>query len=143
MLQCQPLTSPLPTNATTWPIDSNPPSNDFNFQQGVGLLNYLVQCNQPDLAFTCSFLSQYLNRPSRTHQNHFFHVLQYLQHSKDFCLVLGALTPSPSTLTAYSKASYATATQACSFAGSAILHNGLVGWRCAKMDINAPGLSTT
>jgi hypothetical protein len=44
MLQCQPLTSPLPTNATTCPIDSNPPLADFNFRRGVGLLNYLVQC---------------------------------------------------------------------------------------------------
>jgi hypothetical protein len=44
---------------------------------------------------------------------------------------------------AYSDASYATATEAYSFAGSAILHNGLISWRCSKMDIDPPATSTT
>jgi hypothetical protein len=143
MQDCRPITSPLPTNATTCPIDSTPPSPSFNFRRGVGLLNYLVQCTRPDLAFTCSYLLQYLNKPSKTHQNHYLHVLRYLQHTKDFGLVLGAVSPSISTLTAYADASYATATQAYSFAGSAVIHNGLIGWRCAKMDLDAPATSTT
>jgi hypothetical protein len=70
-------------------------------------------------------------------------VLRYIQHTKDFGLTLGAVDNTPSTLVAYADASYATASQAYSFAGSAILHNGLVGWRCAKMDDDAPALSTT
>jgi hypothetical protein len=143
MLDCRPITSPLPTNATTCQIDSASPSSGFNFRRGVGLLNYLVQCTRPDLAFTCSYLSQYLNKPSKTHQNHFLHVLRYLQHTKTFGLTLGAVSKSPSSLIAYADASYATATQAYSFAGSAILHNGLIGWRSSKMDDDAPALSTT
>jgi hypothetical protein len=67
----------------------------------VGLLNYLVQCTRPNLAFTCSYLSQYLNNPSKTHYNHFLHVLRYLQHTKDLGLVLGAVSETPSTLVAY------------------------------------------
>ena len=143
MIDFRPITSPLPTNTTTCPIDPTPPSSSFNFCQDFGLLNYLVQCTRPNLAFTCGFLSQYLNSPTKTQQNHFQHVLRYLQHTKDFGLVLGAVSPSLSTLVAHSDASHATATQAYSFAGSAILHNGLVGWRCAKMDQDAPATSTT
>ncbi|PLW10334.1 hypothetical protein PCASD_21665 [Puccinia coronata f. sp. avenae] len=129
MLDCQSITSPLPTNATTCPIDPAPISKGFNYRRGVGLLNYLVQCTRPDLAFTCSYLSQFLNKPSKTHQNHFLHFLRYLQHTKNFGITLGAVSTSPSTLVAYSDASYATSTEAYSFAGSAILHNGLIGWR--------------
>ncbi|PLW38782.1 hypothetical protein PCASD_12562 [Puccinia coronata f. sp. avenae] len=143
MLDCRSIGAPLPTNATTCPIDPAPISPGFNFRRGVGLLNYLVQCTRPDLAFTCSYLSQYLNNPSKTHQNHFLHVLRYIQHTKSYGLTLGAVSPTPSTLVAYADASYATATQAYSFAGSAILHNGLIGWRCAKMDSDAPATSTT
>jgi hypothetical protein len=143
MLNCRPITTPFPSNATTCPINTASPTPGFNYRRGVGLLNYLVQCTQPDLAFTCSYLSHFLNNPTKTHQNHFLHFLCYLQHTKDFGLTLGAVTKPPSTLVAYSDSSYATATQAYSFAGSAIIHNGLVGWRCAKMDNDAPAISTT
>ncbi|POW15070.1 hypothetical protein PSHT_07190 [Puccinia striiformis] len=143
MAECRSITSPLPTNAPTCPIDPLPPSTDFNFRRGVGLLSYLVQCTRPDLAFTCSYLSQFLNKPSKTHQNHFLHALRYLQHTKSHGITLGAVDNKPSQLVAYSDASHGSATQAHSFAGSALLHNGLVGWRCAKMDNDAPSLSTT
>jgi hypothetical protein len=112
MLDCRSIGAPLPTNATTCPIDPSSPSPGFNFRRGMGLLNYLVQCTRPDLAFTCSYLSQFLNNPSKTHQNHFLHVLCYIQHTKDFGLTVGAVSSTPSTLVAYSDASYAMATQA-------------------------------
>lgn len=143
MIDCRPITLPLPTNATTCPIDQAWPSPSFNYRWGVGLLNYLVQCTRPDLAFPCSYLSQFLNNPSKTHQNHFLHVLRYLQHSKNFGLTLGAVSPHPSHIIAYADASYCTAKQAYSFSGSAIFFNGLVGWRCAKMDDDSPALCTT
>jgi hypothetical protein len=143
MSDCRPITSPLPTNATTCPIDPSPPSAHFNYRRGVGLLNYLVQCTRPDLAFSCSYLSQFLNKPSKTHQNHFQHILRYLQHTRHLGITVGAVDDKPSNLVAYADASYATANQAYSFAGSAVLHNGLIGWRCHKMDVDAPSLSTT
>jgi hypothetical protein len=91
----------------------------------------------------CSYLSQFLNHPSKTHQNHFLHVLRYIQHTKSYGLTLGAVSNDPSTLIAYANASYATANQTHSFAGSIILHNSAVGWCRAKMDDEAPSLSTT
>ncbi|KAI7956622.1 hypothetical protein MJO28_003717 [Puccinia striiformis f. sp. tritici] len=143
MTNCRPITAPLPNNATTCPIDPSPPSPDFNYRRGVGLLSYLVQCTRPDLAFACSYFSQFLNKPSRTHQIHLLHALRYLQHTKTHGLTLGSVGGPVSKLVAYSDASHGSATQAYSFAGSAILHNGLVGWRCAKMDNDAPSISTT
>ncbi|KAI7965543.1 hypothetical protein MJO29_001291 [Puccinia striiformis f. sp. tritici] len=143
MSDCRPIAAPLPNNATTCPIDPSPPTPHFNYRRGVGLLSYLVQCTRPDLAFACSYFSQFLNKPSKTHQNHLLHSLRYLQHTKHLGLTLGSVGGPLSTLVAYSDASHGNATQAYSFAGSAILHNGLIGWRCAKMDNNAPSISTT
>jgi hypothetical protein len=143
MLNCRSMGSLLPTNATTCPINPLPLSAGFNFCRAIGLLNYLVQCTRPNLSFPCSYLSHFLNKPSKMHEVHFLHVLCYIQKTKDFGLTLGAVSPSPSTLVAYSDASYATATQSYSFAGSAILNNGLIGWRFAKMDIDPPAVSTT
>lgn len=61
MLDCRPVSAPLPSDVTTCPVDNTPPDLSFNFRRGVGLLNYLVQCSRPDLAFACSHLSQFLN----------------------------------------------------------------------------------
>ncbi|KAI7948485.1 hypothetical protein MJO29_010150 [Puccinia striiformis f. sp. tritici] len=143
MLDCRPIAAPLPNNATTCPVDPAPLTPGFNYRRGVGLLSYLVQCTRPDLAFACSYFSQFLNNPSKTHQNHLLHAMRYLQHTKNLGLTLGSVGGPASVLVAYSDASHGNATQAYSFAGSAILHNGLIGWRCAKMDNDAPSISTT
>jgi hypothetical protein len=102
-----------------------------------------VQCTRPDLAFAVSYLSQYLNKPSKTHQEYLVHTLRYVQHSKNFGLTLGKVSPDIHHLVAYNNASYATAVLADSFAGSALLFNGLIGWCCHKQnDDDAPSLST-
>jgi hypothetical protein len=70
MLNCLPTSVPLPPNALTCPVKDTPATN--NYRQGMDLLQYMVQCTRPDLAFACSYLSQFLNRPSVTHQELFF-----------------------------------------------------------------------
>jgi hypothetical protein len=71
-------------------------------------------------------LSQFLNKPSKTHQEFLIHTFCYIQHSKSFGLTLGKVSPEAHHLVAYADASYATATSAESFAGSALLFNGLI-----------------
>jgi hypothetical protein len=87
MLDCKPTSTPLPLNALTCPVKEIPAS--INYWRGVGPLQYLVQCTRPDLAFACSYLAQFINKPSMTHQEQFFSVLHYIQRTKDFGLTLG------------------------------------------------------
>lgn len=144
LLDCKSASCPLPPNATTIPVKDQPVDSSFNYRRGVGLLQYLVQCTRPDLAFAVSFLSQFLNNPSKTHQELLTHTLRYVQYSKNFALTLGLVNSNPHRLIAHADASYATATHADSFAGSTVLFNGLVGWRCHKQNVDdAPALSTT
>lgn len=51
MSDCKTASTPLPQGASEIPISSSPPSEGFNYRQAFGLLNYLVQCTRPDLAF--------------------------------------------------------------------------------------------
>ncbi|KAI7946129.1 hypothetical protein MJO29_012517 [Puccinia striiformis f. sp. tritici] len=142
MINCRPISAPLPLNALTCPANDAPVSPDFNYRRAVGLLNYLVQCTRPDLAFTTSFLSQFLNHPTKLQENLFQHVLRYLQYSRDMTLNLGNVDDE-SRLVGFSDSSYASGTQAASFSGSLVLHHGPIGWRCAKQEDDGPALSTT
>jgi hypothetical protein len=67
--------------------------DSINYRRAVGLLNYLVQCTQPDLAFTSSFLSQFLLSPTRKAVAGFRHCLQYLKYTSSTSLLLGMGAP--------------------------------------------------
>lgn len=61
-------------------------ASGHNYRRAVGSLNYLVQCTRPDLAFTCSQLSQYLDKPGTHHWSAFWRTLRYLQGTRDYCI---------------------------------------------------------
>jgi hypothetical protein len=67
MLEFNGTKTPLPPK-----INGKPNSNmdqldlSIDYRRAVGLLNYLVQCTQTDLAFMSSFLSQFLLHPLGT-----------------------------------------------------------------------------
>jgi hypothetical protein len=109
MTNCKAASTPLPLNALTCPIDPNPPSKNFNYWRAVGLINYLVQCTRPDLAFAFSYLLQFLNNPSKTHKNHVHHVFQYLNSTHNAALQLGEALERPGHIVGYADASYESA----------------------------------
>ncbi|KAI7966516.1 hypothetical protein MJO29_002264 [Puccinia striiformis f. sp. tritici] len=119
MENCGPASTPLPSNALTCPVPDEPVSPEFNY------------------------LSQFLNRPQKTHQQQYLQVLRYLQRTMNYGLTLGRVGNNIHQLVAYADSSYASGLEASSFLGSAVLHNGMVGWRCQKFDNDAPSLSTT
>lgn len=65
------------------------PDDSIDYRRAVGLLNYLVQCTRPDLAFTSSFLSQFLLSPTKKSVAGFHHCLQYLKGTADTGILLG------------------------------------------------------
>ena len=82
---------PLPNNYNTLKFtpSENPDQPPFNYLRVVGLLQYMVQCTRPDLAFAVSFLSQFLEDPKISHYQAARHALQYLCHTKSKVLILG------------------------------------------------------
>ncbi|MBW0527945.1 hypothetical protein O181_067660 [Austropuccinia psidii MF-1] len=76
MQDCKLASTPLVPLSRLDPIgngDVNPAG--INYRRAVGLLNYLVYCTRPDIAFAASCLAQFLNAPSIEHENAFKHVL--------------------------------------------------------------------
>lgn len=135
MDDCHTVTTPMIPNSHLVPA-TDAEIDEFNstkeeYQRAVGLLNYLVQCTRPDLAFVSSQLSQFLDRPGMPHWAAFKRVLRYLKYTSTIGLVLGG---KPVELVAFSDSDYAgcpysrrSTTGYCNFVAG-----GCVSWRSRK-----------
>lgn len=135
MDDCQAVTTPIIPNSHLVPASDSEVA-DFkaskqDYRRAVGLLNYLVQCTRPDLAFVSSQLSQFLDRPGTQHWAAFKRVLRYLKNTSTMGLVLGGKKVD---LVAYSDSDYAgcpytrrSTTGYCNFVAE-----GCVSWRSRK-----------
>ncbi|KAA1072195.1 hypothetical protein PGT21_050324 [Puccinia graminis f. sp. tritici] len=106
----------------------------FDYRRAVGLLNYLVQCTRPDLAFTCSYLSQYLVKPTVRAVAGFFHCLRYLKGSSTVGIKLGS---GELGMVAWADADWGGSRDWKSFSGSLVNFLGPIGWRCSKQPVTA------
>jgi hypothetical protein len=89
MENCKPVATPLPPKAklsrdNNESVDTEERST---YKSLVGTLMYLMVCCRPDLAYTMSVLSKYLDKPTREHLRAAKHVLRYLQGTADLTLV--------------------------------------------------------
>jgi transposase InsO family protein len=132
---------PLPNNYTNLKFTPSdiPDQPPFNYRRVVGLLQYVVQCTRPDLAFAVSFLSQFLEDPRVSHYQAARHALRYLCHTKSKVLILGQndLNQKPHELVGYSDSDWNGSKAWNSYSGSVIYYNGTIGWRSHKQDVVA------
>ncbi|MBW0470525.1 hypothetical protein O181_010240 [Austropuccinia psidii MF-1] len=133
--------SPLPSNykelkTLTLEPPKQPP---FNFQRAVGLLQYLVQCTRPNLSFTTSFLSQFLESPCGPHYQAVIHTLKYVSGTKFFSLKLSQNHTNcvKTKIVGYTDSDWGGGTEKKSFSGSLIYFYGALGWRAHKQKLVA------
>jgi hypothetical protein len=112
--------------------------NSIDYRCAVGLLNYLVQCTRPDLAFTSSFLSQFLLSPTKKSVAGFHHCLRYLKGTADTEILLGK---GESRIMLWADADWGGSIDGRSFSGNLVTFLGPVAWRCSNQPVT--GLSTT
>ncbi|MBW0483613.1 hypothetical protein O181_023328 [Austropuccinia psidii MF-1] len=138
---CRGNSSPLPSNYQELknPDLDETPNIPFNYRRVIGLLQYLVQCTQPDLAFSISFLSQFLEHPKDRHYQAVLHVLKYLSYTKTLELKLGiqSLTHSPEEILCFTDSDWGGANEKRSFSGSLIYFFGTIGWKSQKQRVVA------
>ncbi|MBW0461131.1 hypothetical protein O181_000846 [Austropuccinia psidii MF-1] len=137
----RPLTSPLPSNINDLKSPDlepcqNPP---FHYRRAIRLLQYLVQGTRPDLAFSTSFMSQFLESPSKIHFKAVEHILKYLLGTKGLTLQLGGnnLQHDLNTIIGISDADWGGSKECRSFSGSLIYYQGAIGWRSHKQKVVA------
>ena len=54
-------------------------NDSWNYRSVVGMLNYLVNCSQPDLAFSVHQCARFCSNPKRSHEQAVKRVVRYLQ----------------------------------------------------------------
>ncbi|MBW0562005.1 hypothetical protein O181_101720 [Austropuccinia psidii MF-1] len=141
MQDCKPGSTPLVPSLRLDPISSsNADPTNINYRRGVGLLNYLVSCARPDIAFAVSCLAQFLNAPSVEHEKTFKHVLRYLKGTKSWGITLGDVCDN-SLITVFCDVDWGSNYDSRSFSGSCVFCYGLVGWKTSKQEVVA--LSST
>ncbi|MBW0484853.1 hypothetical protein O181_024568 [Austropuccinia psidii MF-1] len=141
MQDCKLAFTPLVPSSRLDPIgNSNADPTSIKYRRAVGLLNYLVSCTRPDIAFATSCLAQFLSAPSVEHENAFKHVLWYLKGTKSWGITLGDVCDN-SLITAFCDADWGSNYDSRSFSGSCVFCYGLVGWKTSKQEVVA--LSST
>ncbi|RVW75579.1 Retrovirus-related Pol polyprotein from transposon RE1 [Vitis vinifera] len=80
MLGCKPVDTPMdPIGKIDKDNDSHPTDKD-RYQRLVGKLIYLTH-TRPDIGFTVSMVSRYMNNPTERHMKAVYRILQYLKKS--------------------------------------------------------------
>ncbi|MBW0485758.1 hypothetical protein O181_025473 [Austropuccinia psidii MF-1] len=130
MLDCKLVSTPSQNNS----------NSSFEYRKPVGLLNYVATCTRPDLAYSTSSLSQFLDSPSDEHGAAFKRILRYLQGTTDYSLVLGGSNLF-STIIGYSDSGWCSNYDGKSFSGFGVILGGLISWKTKKQ--STASLSTT
>ncbi|MBW0533566.1 hypothetical protein O181_073281 [Austropuccinia psidii MF-1] len=87
MTNCKPTATPLIPNshleAATRTAQEEFLSFKVNYQSAVGSLSYLSNATRPDLSYSISALSQFLENPGILNLKALLHVLKYLKGTND------------------------------------------------------------
>ena len=99
----------------------------------IGCLMYAAVMTHPDIAFTVSTLSQFLDAPRTTHLHAVTRVFRYLSGTKDLKLTLGGTDP---VIVGYSDSDWASQIHRHSISGFAFFIGiGVVSWSSKKQPI--------
>ena len=78
----------------------------YPYKRAVGLLLYISLTSRPDIATAVSAVGRYAANPGRPHWNAVLHIMEYLNHTKEFHLKMGG-KDNNLVLQAYSDADWA------------------------------------
>ncbi|MBW0480135.1 hypothetical protein O181_019850 [Austropuccinia psidii MF-1] len=140
LTNCHHTTSPLPGNSKSFKhLPSKSIDHPFNYRRAISLLQYLVQCTRPDLAFATSFLSQFLEDPKDIHFNAVKHVLAYLKSTKHYNLRLGQnfLKHQQNHMLGFTDSDWGGSKESKSFSAFIIYYHRTLGWRSHKQKVVA------
>jgi len=83
MLECKPVASPMTTNEKLQKNDDAVKMDSKIFRNLVGSLIYLTN-SRPDILFSVSIISRFMENPSRLYFAASKRILRYLQGTKDY-----------------------------------------------------------
>ncbi|MBW0480138.1 hypothetical protein O181_019853 [Austropuccinia psidii MF-1] len=136
MSNCKHTTTPLIPNmhfeAASRTFQEEFASLKLNYRSAVGSLSYLSTATRPDLSYSVSALSQFLENPGIQHWKAFLHVLKYLKGTSEIGLVYRKNTSKLPV--AYSDADWGNCrvTRRSTTGYLILFNNNLVIWKTRK-----------
>ena len=84
MREANPSKSPASTTtALTKDENGEPRQEKWNYRSVIGMLNYLVNCTQPEMAFAVHQCARFSNDPKHSHEQAVKRILRYLVYLRD------------------------------------------------------------
>ena len=84
MESCNPKRTPCDLSVNKLKISDSTPLDDSNlYRKIVGSLIYVMSCTRPDICYSVTMLSQFLNNPTKAHLEWAKHVVRYLKGTKN------------------------------------------------------------
>jgi hypothetical protein len=103
------------------------------YREAVGSLMWASIATRPDLTYTVTTLSQFLDKPTQTHWNAVKHVLRYLKATENFKLTYGG---AKSGLEGYSDADGMSHAERKAISGYVFLiDGGAISWSSKKQEL--------
>ena len=85
---CNPKSTPSPRKALGRDLNGPPFDADFNYASVVGMMLYLCNNFQPDIAFAVSQCARYTHHPTAKHAQYLKHTAKYLKGTRTEGLIL-------------------------------------------------------
>jgi transposase InsO family protein len=142
MSQCNPVSTPMTPGITLQKATRAPTQEEvvtiasIPYRRTIGELNYAMRTTRPDIAYSVSSLSRYMENPSIDHHYQLKHLLRYIRGTTDLMLVFGS---SNNGLIGHSDSDYA-ADRDDSKSTSAYVYTlfgGPISWKCQKQSVVA------
>lgn len=130
------LTCPLSAAVFESNNESDGNCDNLEYRRALGMLLYVANGTRPDLSFCVSFLCQFASDPKNKHMAGVRHLMRYLKHTKDYCIVY---KKTGGKLDIFSDADYANnKLDRKSFSGLLVMMaGGPIEWRCKKQTVVA------
>ena len=128
--------NPVSGNLFNQSLEEDGDANQETYRRAIGMLLYVANGTRPDISFAVSYLSQFLSAPKRKHEAAVRHLMRYLKHTRDYCLVY---RKTGNQIKVFSDADFANnKSDRKSFSGLVILlASGPIEWRCKKQTVVA------
>jgi hypothetical protein len=104
------------------------------YRQAIGSLIYLMTCTRPDISYSVSTLSKFMQEPRELHWRFLKRLLRYLKTTSDYSLVYRRSSPQETHLIGYTDSDYAGSIEdRKSTSGYAFKYgNCLISWNSSK-----------
>lgn len=138
MSDAKPMNTPMEATSSRSPsVDNEPLPDDVPYRSALGSLMYLMICTRPDLGFAVGRLSQYCEKPLKSHWKAVKRVYRYVKGTQTMGIQYGSSTEP--AITGFCDSDWAgcaesrKSTEAFVF----MMTGGAISWRSKKQSIVA------